>query len=59
MLVKPNELPTTINKAKQVIYHLGLEIQKIHACPNDCILYRVKDCENLDECLLTVDKYSF
>jgi hypothetical protein len=29
---------------------LGLEIQKIHACPNDCILYRGEEYEKLDEC---------
>jgi len=28
---------------------LGLEIKKIHTCPNDCILYLGKDYENLDE----------
>ena len=50
MLPKPNELPTTTYEAKQVICPLGFEIQKIHACPNDCILYRGKDYENLDEC---------
>ena len=25
---------------KKVVCPLGLEVQKIHACPNDCILYR-------------------
>jgi hypothetical protein len=50
MILKENELPTTMYKAKQVICPLGLEIQKIHACPNDCILYRGKDYENLDAC---------
>jgi hypothetical protein len=50
MLPNPNELPTTTYEAKQVVCPLGLEIQKIHACPNDCILYRGKDYENLDEC---------
>lgn len=50
MLPKPNELPATTYEAKQVVCPLGLEIQKIHACPNDCILYRGKDYENLDEC---------
>jgi hypothetical protein len=50
MLLKPNELPATTYEAKQVIFPLGLEIQKIHACPNDCILYCGKDYENLDEC---------
>ena len=29
---------------------MGLEIQKIHACPNDCILYRGKEYVNLDAC---------
>ena len=24
---------------------MGLEIQKIHACPNDCILYRGEEYE--------------
>jgi hypothetical protein len=50
MLPKKNELPTTTYEAKQVVYLLGLEIQKIHACSNDCILYRGKDYKNLDAC---------
>jgi hypothetical protein len=50
MLPRENELPTTTYEAKQVVCPLGLEIQKIHACPNDCILYRGKDYENLDAC---------
>jgi hypothetical protein len=51
MLPKDNELPTSTYKAKKVVCHLGLEVQKIHACPNDCILYR-GDYENLPECLI-------
>ena len=31
MLSKDNELPATMYEAKQVVYPLGLEIQKIHA----------------------------
>ena len=31
---------------------MGLEIEKIHACPNDCILYRGKEYEKLDACPL-------
>jgi len=50
MLPKPNKLPTTTYEAKHVVCPLGLEIKKIHACPKDCILYRGKDYENLDEC---------
>jgi hypothetical protein len=42
MLSKDNELPNTTYEAKHVVCPLELEIQKIHACPNDCILYRDK-----------------
>jgi hypothetical protein len=48
MLPRANELPATMYEAEQVVCPLGLEIQKIHACPNDCILYRGKDYKNLD-----------
>ncbi|XP_058775718.1 uncharacterized protein LOC131649992 [Vicia villosa] len=33
-----------------IIKDLGLDYVKIDACANDCILYRGKDYENLDEC---------
>ena len=49
MLPKDNELPTTTYEAKQLVCPLGLEVQKIYACPNDCILYR-GEYENLDAC---------
>jgi hypothetical protein len=49
MLPKANELSATTYAAKQVVCPLGLEIQKIHACPNGCILYR-GEYENLDAC---------
>ena len=32
-LPKDNELPTTTYEAKQLVCPLGLEVQKIHACP--------------------------
>ena len=34
ILPKDNELPTTMYAAKQLVCPLGLEVQKIHACPN-------------------------
>ena len=49
ILPKDDELPTTTYEAKQLVCPLGLEVQKIHACPNDCILYR-GEYENLDAC---------
>ena len=40
LLPNPNELPENTYQAKQMICPMGLEVQKIHACPNDYILYR-------------------
>ena len=36
---KDNELPDSTHAAKKVVCRLGLEVQKIYACPNDCISY--------------------
>ena len=47
LLPEGNTLPETTYKAKKVVCPLGLEAQKIHACPNDCILYR-GEYENLE-----------
>jgi hypothetical protein len=49
-LPKDKELLATTYEAKQVVCPLGLEIQKIHACPNDCVLYRGEEYEKLDAC---------
>jgi hypothetical protein len=38
-LSRDNEFPDSTYEAKKVICPLGLELQKIHACINDCILY--------------------
>ncbi|WVZ57983.1 hypothetical protein U9M48_008305 [Paspalum notatum var. saurae] len=40
LLPEGNKLPATTYEAKEVVWPLGLEVQKIHVCPNDCILYR-------------------
>ena len=50
ILPEGDELPSTTWEAKRVVCPLGLEVQKIHACPNDCILYRGAEYENLDCC---------
>jgi hypothetical protein len=50
MLPKDNELPASTYKAKKIVCPLGLEVKKIHACPNDCILYRGEEYENLNAC---------
>jgi hypothetical protein len=40
LLPKSNTLPTSTYKAKKFIRLLSLDVDKIHACPNHCILYR-------------------
>jgi hypothetical protein len=52
MLPKNNKLPTSMYEAKKIVCSLGLEVQKIHACPSDCILYRGEEYENLNACLV-------
>ena len=48
LLPRNNELPSSTYEAKKVVCPLGLEVQKIHACINDCILYSCEQYENLD-----------
>ncbi|XP_024195993.1 uncharacterized protein LOC112199170 [Rosa chinensis] len=40
LLPKDNVLPQTLYEAKKTLSNLGLQYEKIHACPNDCILFR-------------------
>nr|CAH68028.1 OSIGBa0136O08-OSIGBa0153H12.6 [Oryza sativa] len=49
MLPVENTLPATTYEAKHVLCPLGLEVRRIHACPNDCILYH-KQYADLDAC---------
>ena len=42
-------LPPSFNKAKNMIRELGLDYQKIHVCPNDCMLYWAEN-ENETNC---------
>jgi hypothetical protein len=39
LLPKLNALPTSTYRAKKLICLLSLGVEKIHACPNHCILY--------------------
>ena len=49
ILPKGNTLPTSHHEAEKIFFPMGMEYQKIHACPNDCILYR-KEFEGLHKC---------
>jgi hypothetical protein len=50
MLPQGNTVPETVYEVKQIICLLGLEVEKIHACMNDCILYREPEYKDLDKC---------
>jgi hypothetical protein len=39
LLPKPNTLPTSTYRVKKLICLLSLGVDKIHACPNHCVLY--------------------
>ncbi|CAJ2679429.1 unnamed protein product [Trifolium pratense] len=49
MLPEGNVIPNRCYEAKKVLCPMGLEYERIHACPNDCILYR-KEFVNSDHC---------
>ena len=40
MLPNDNILPKIHYQAKKILCLVGMKYQKIHACPNDCILYK-------------------
>ncbi|RZC29721.1 hypothetical protein D0Y65_001352 [Glycine soja] len=48
LLPEDNMLPKNQYEAKKILYPVGMEYQKIHACPNDCILYRNEFAETSD-----------
>jgi hypothetical protein len=49
MLPEGNELPKTTYEAKQIVCPMGLEVEEIHACKNDCVLFLGKNTK-LTEC---------
>ena len=48
---KDNNIPNFMYKAKKILQALGMEYEKIHACPNDCILY-LKEFMDASKCLV-------
>jgi len=50
ILPEGNKLHSTTYEAKKVVRPLGLEVHKIYACSNDCIIYRGDEYEKLDAC---------
>jgi hypothetical protein len=40
VLPKGHSIPDTLDKVRKVVRDLGLDYEKIHACVNDCVLFR-------------------
>ena len=49
MLLEGHCVPNTLEKVQKVVRDLGLDYQKIHACVNDCVLFR-KEYAEMDTC---------
>ncbi|KAK7244185.1 hypothetical protein RIF29_39003 [Crotalaria pallida] len=49
MLPKDNVLPNKTYEAKRMLSSIGMSYEKIHACRNDCILFR-GEYASLDKC---------
>jgi Transposase family tnp2/Transposase-associated domain len=49
MLPENNLIPDSTYRAKKLLCPLSMEVERIHACPNDCILYR-NEYNDLDKC---------
>ncbi|XP_074574068.1 uncharacterized protein LOC141830561 [Curcuma longa] len=49
MLPASNELPLSLYDAKKSLCAMGMTYKKIHACPNDCVLYW-KEYEDFIDC---------
>jgi len=49
MLLEENMLQKSYYEVKKILCSMGMEYQEIHACPNDCILYRY-EFEEMHKC---------
>jgi hypothetical protein len=50
LFLEDNELPEKTYLAKQMICPIGLKVEKIHTCSNDCILYHGEKYKDWDKC---------
>jgi len=52
MLPEGNQVAESVYEAKKIICPLGLEVERIHACKNSCVLFRGEyaDLDNCPKC---------
>jgi hypothetical protein len=47
---KPNKVPANTYQAKKLVRPFMMGVERIHACPNHCILYHGDTFKDLDKC---------
>ena len=52
LLPKPNKVPANTYRAKKLVSPFIMGVERIHACPNHCILYHGDSFKDLDKCSL-------
>jgi hypothetical protein len=50
LLPKPNKVPANTYRAKKLVTPFMIRVERIHACPNHCILYHGDTFKVLDKC---------
>jgi len=50
LLPKPNKVPANTYRAKKLVSPFTMGVERIHACPNHCILYRGDAFKDLKKC---------
>jgi hypothetical protein len=57
LLPKANVLPRRTYEAKKIVCPLGLEVEKIQACQNDCMLFHNEDTMLEECCVCRTSRY--
>ena len=50
LLSKPDKVPANTYRAKKAVSPFTMGVERIHPCPNHCILYRGDAFKDLDKC---------
>ena len=50
LLPKPNKVPANTYRAKKLVSPFTMGVERIHVCPNHCILYRGDTFKDLKKC---------
>ena len=50
LLPKPNKVPANTYRAKKLVSPFTMGVERIHACPNHCILYHGDAFKDLKKC---------